>query len=337
MKNKINYLDLFSGVGGFALGFQKAGFRFKNHYYSEVDKYAKAIYKERFPNSKPVGDVKKIGNELGKIDIITGGFPCQSFSVAGKGRGFNDPRGVLFFEVIRLTKIYRPQYLLLENVKNLLYIEKGQAIKTVLDELRRLDYNTQLILINSKDFGVPQNRERLFFICNNAKTNSPKISNIRTSKTENNLEIALKSKSQANRIYTQKLACALQANAGGQGGKTGLYLIDNQYNKLRIKTDYSPCLLSSQNKEMIKIFQNGIIRRLTPIECERLQGFPDNWTLANINNKTISDTQRYKCLGNAVTVNVIEIIAKELLRTINKKINNKILHFIAELLFQTTL
>ena len=163
---------------------QRVGIDFDNHYASEIDKYARSIYARQFPESIQLGDVTRIGDELGKIDIITGGFPCQTFSIAGARRGFEDTRGTLFFDIARLADIYKPRYMVLENVKGLLNHDGGNTIRIILDELRRLEYHVQLLLLNSKDFNVPQNRERVFFICSLAGVRLLEVFRIRERKTE---------------------------------------------------------------------------------------------------------------------------------------------------------
>ena len=261
----MNYLDLFSGIGGFALGFQQAGINIEKHYFSEVDKYAISIYRRYFPDAIPLGDVARIKNINERIDLISGGFPCQSFSIAGKRRGFSDTRGTLFFDIARLAKELRPKYMVLENVKGIYSHDDGHTLDVILSTLDGLDYDVQLLLVNSKDFGVPQNRERAFFVCNFRGKSRPKILSLREQK----------------KICTT--SPTLTTRYPGSW-REGLYIIEN----------------------------GEKWRDLTPVECERLQGFPDNWT------EGISDTQRYKTLGNAVTVNVIKAIGESLKEAMNE-------------------
>ena len=254
-------------------------------------------------------------------ELLVGGFPCQAFSIAGKRRGFEDTRGTLFFDIARILKAKRPAYLLLENVKGLLSHDSGRTFKTIIAALVELRYDLQWQVLNSKNFGVPQNRERVFIIGHlrgqprpkvfplrensqsdivlptltaryyGAQANGSYIRTITAAATElkyvggivGEREMWLRDGKQNSRNFSQGqrvysadgIGVTLAGNAGGMGGKTGLY----------------------QLKDMK-------IRRLTPLECERLQGFPDGWT------EGISDTQRYKCLGNAVTVNVVEEIMR---------------------------
>jgi len=225
---------------------------------------------------------------------LVGGFPCQSFSIAGKRKGFDDTRGTLFFDIARILADKRPEHLVLENVKGLLSHDGGKTFQTIIGVLTDLGYLVEWQVLNSKNFGVPQNRERVFIIGHLGKGSRPKVFPI-TQSSESYLKyrggvISTREQwlkdgknnsrnfSQGQRIYNKDgISQCLAGNAGGQGGKTGLYEVDTK------------------------------IRRLTPIECERLQGFPDGWT------KGISDTQRYKCLGNAVTVPVIKSIMERLL------------------------
>ena len=338
MKNeKIKYFSMFTGVGGFELGIENArtdsslqrgwnkttpstesvqGHRnnsstpeFKCIGFSEIDKYASQLLTKRFPDIPNFGDCTKIqADTLPDFDILCGGFPCQSFSIAGKRRGFQDTRGTMFFHIARILEVKRPKLVFLENVKGLLNHNKGETFKVILQTLEELGYEIQWMVLNSKFFGVPQNRERVFIIGSLRGTSRPEILPFRTDDTETlkqhsnevsntitsrywkqgNADTYVKTRttagtSQAFRIReVEGVSVTLQGSAGGTGAKTGLYAID----RMRI-------------------------RRLTPTECERLQGFPDGWT------EGFSDTQRYKMMGNAVTVNVIKAIMSKL--TIRKE------------------
>lgn len=164
----MTFIDLFSGIGGFRFGMEKAGHTCLGHV--EIDKFANLSYKVIFKGDDLIGnDITKITNETwrkykGRIDCICGGFPCQSFSIAGHRRGFEDTRGTLFFEILRAAKEIQPSYLFLENVKNLLSHDKGETFETMLKALDELGYDAEWKVLNSKNFGVPQNRERVFII-----------------------------------------------------------------------------------------------------------------------------------------------------------------------------
>ena len=159
----MKYLSLFSGIGGFELGIQNSDVEMECIGFSEIDKYAKSIYKKHYPNHPDLGDATKLDtSELPDFDFLVGGFPCQAFSIAGKRKGFNDTRGTLFFEIARVLKDKKPRYFLLENVRGLLSHNKGETFQTILEVLSNLGYNVKWEIYNSKDYGVPQRRERLF-------------------------------------------------------------------------------------------------------------------------------------------------------------------------------
>lgn len=156
---------MFSGIGGFEYGIQqsKQGNKFKCIGYSEIDKYAIKIYKKHYPNHINYGDATQINTKkLPDFEFLVGGFPCQAFSIAGKRKGFDDTRGTLFFEIARILRDKKPRYFLLENVKGLLSHDKGKTFQTILEILNELRYDVSWNIYNSKDYGVPQNRERIF-------------------------------------------------------------------------------------------------------------------------------------------------------------------------------
>lgn len=270
--------------------------------YSEIDTHAVAIYHRHFPGHTNYGDIKKINAAtLPDFDLLVGGFPCQAFSIAGLRRGFSDTRGTLFFDIARIVKEKQPRLLLLENVKGLLSHDAGRTFLTIITTLDELGYDCQWQVLNSKNHGVPQNRERVFIVGHLRGTPRPQIFPL----------------TQSNKIPTKKSARQTQAThpirAGykaGQGGND--YIIHNIYGgfkekKAREFRKYSPTIRTPQGGGHIpSVVSNAKIRRLTPLECERLQGFPDEWT------EGISDTQRYKCLGNAVTTTVVKAIAARL-------------------------
>ena len=336
----MKYFSLFSGIGGFELGIQQAH-KFNHNQqqptcigYSEVDKYAIQIYEKHFKH-KSYGDIAKINAaELPDFDLLVGGFPCQAFSVAGKRKGFSDTRGTLFFEIIRIAREKQPRLLLLENVKGLLSHDKGNTFFTIIALLDELGYGCEWQVLNSKNFGVPQSRERVFIVGYLRGTGGPKIFPLAQNSQANHViptltarycagqangaylrQISPKGSSQGGRVYDPKgLSVTLASQAGGLGAKTGLYAIpvltpdraEKRQNGRRMKDNGEPMFtLTSQDRH--GVYDGVRIRRLTPLECERLQGFPDNWTAG------ISDSQRYKCLGNAVTVNVVREITKSLL------------------------
>ena len=159
----IKVFSMFSGIGGFEVGLQNSNLEHELIGYSEIDKYAIEVFERHFKGVKNYGDATNIqGDELPDFDLLVGGFPCQAFSVAGKQRGFDDTRGTLFFDIARICSEKRPRYLVLENVKGLLSHDNGKTFQTILRVLTNLGYRVEWQVLNSKDYGVPQNRERIF-------------------------------------------------------------------------------------------------------------------------------------------------------------------------------
>ena len=375
---------MFSGIGGFELGI---GDKAECIGYSEIDKYAIQIYEQQFKH-KNYGDATKINpEELPDFDLLVGGFPCQAFSIAGKRAGFNDTRGTLFFDIARIAKEKRPKYLLLENVKGLLSHDGGRTYKTILSTLTELGYDIQALVLNSKNFGVPQNRERVFIAgClggfggrqvfsfgsadGEASLVPGPVSNTLTTRYEGGTAVGtyvaegkLDAQVRVGTLRTHKdgngfreiksgIAPTIPARAREDGSGQPVILTrtphygngqrsievkeadifptiratyhksgdnnavvaipvltpdrpEKRQNGRRFKEDGEPAsTLTAQDRH--GIFDGMRIRRLTPVECERLQAYPDNWTQA------LSDTQRYKTLGNGVTVNVVREVIKNM-------------------------
>lgn len=388
MQNEIKYFSMFTGVGGFELGFEgyrrnkphredsrRQGSEFDTSLqenkqcstytcvgFSEIDKYANQVLRYRFKiygkGIKNYGDATKINpRELPEFDMLCGGFPCQAFSIAGKRKGFSDTRGTLFFDVARIIKVKRPKIIFLENVKGLLNHEKGKTFRVIIQTLSELGYDVQWMVLNSKFFGVPQNRERVFIIGSIRGASRPKILPLGKCEGETKeLVYAQKSDREIARVYdTKGIAPTLHLKTGGwqepkivaSRGRNPMNPSDRTTGspteqRLEINSEGISNTLSSVQKDNMviagcidanywkgnspshreqkrtrtEVIDGTQIRRLTPTECERLQGFPDDWTRWGTDEKGItvelSDTQRYKLMGNAVTVNVIEAIASKL-------------------------
>ena len=218
---------MFAGIGGFRTGLTRAGgFRCVGH--CEIDKYANASYEAIYEPGKEeryYHDATKIDPaDLPDFDLLCGGFPCQTFSIAGRRKGFDDTRGTLFFEIARLAQSKRPPYLLLENVPGLLSHDKGRTFSVILATLNDLGYRVEWMVLNSKHFGVPQSRRRLFLICYLDPRCAGKIFPVFG--TGGKALIQVLGGSQGSRVYdADGIACTQTAGAGGVGGKTGLYLV----------------------------------------------------------------------------------------------------------------
>lgn len=377
----MNFLDLFAGIGGFRLGMEQAGHKCVG--YVEFDKFARLSYETMHDTEGEwtAHDITTVTNDdirqlrdRGRIDCITGGFPCQAFSIAGKRQGFDDTRGTLFFEIARFASIIRPRYLFLENVKGLLNHDNGNTFETILGALDELGYDAEWEVLNSKDFGVPQNRERVFIIGHlrggstrkvfplerNGKSSD--INVIGTTKNEyaqgtncrhwvhdtNGIigalsatdykqpkqimqvgELDIKANDQNKRVYNSKgLSPSLTTMQGG-GQEPKIAIRENTKKgyveatigdgirldhpegttgRGRIQKQSSSTLTTSGN---VGTITEGLrIRKLTPKECFRLQGFTDE--LFHKAEATNSSSQLYKQAGNSVTVNVIHAIAEKL-------------------------
>ena len=349
---KLKFFDLFAGIGGFRLALEREGFTCVG--FCEKDKWARKLYKAYY-NTEGEADYEDatriVPEQLPDFDVLCAGFPCQAFSIAGKRRGFEDTRGTLFFEIARIAGVKRPTYLLLENVKGLLSHDRGKTFEIILKTLDELGYDAEWQVLNSKDFGVPQNRERVFIVGHLRGRSRPKVFPITESDKvyyrpekakkeirENSEEIAgclltrqyaswegnyvvdkpirigqINNGGQGERIYsTNGTAVTLEANGGGRGAKTGLYLVYDPYNN-KVKNDnLVGTLRTNYSNGNSWIIRGGFaVRRLTPLECFRLQGFPDD-IYYKAKEIGISDTQLYRLTGNAVTVQVVQSIARKL-------------------------
>ena len=456
----IKVFSMFSGIGGFEVGLQNSNLEHELIGYSEIDKYAIEIFERHFEGVKNYGNATNIqGDELPDFDLLVGGFPCQAFSVAGLQRGFDDTRGTLFFDIARICSEKRPRYLVLENVKGLLSHDNGKTFQTILRVLTDMGYRVEWQVLNSKDWGVPQNRERIFIIGYLRGFPTRKIFPITSSEgqaTRGKSEKKpghLKIDKKGNIKKNPNVASTITGGAHSGGNHSDMDLLvtpvltpdravkrqngrrfkepgDNSFtltgqdihgvmlskpklnevtsevdhllkefktfyarkyevkqeeiceylNKWRKESEYTISdidavfgyahtaghwfrkdssgsipnpedwrklkkILSfddtydekvttleereltyeqslrvydtSLSKTLTSTEEGGLyrvsstqIRRLSPTECERLQGFKDGWTF------NLSDTQRYKTLGNAVTTNVITMLMNKLAKRI---------------------
>jgi DNA (cytosine-5)-methyltransferase 1 len=332
----MKYFVTFTGIGGFTKAIQDITPDAECVGYSEIDKYATQIYAKHYPEHTNYGDIRNIDTDkLPDFDLLVGGFPCQTFSVAGKRAGFSDTRGTLFFELARFLKNKRPRHFIFENVKGLLSHDGGKTLQVIFGVLTDLGYEYQWQVLNSKDHGVPQSRERVYIIGHLRGECRPEVFPItRNAETTLNYVGGILSKqnmmllkdgkhksrnfSQGNRVYSSTgLSTTLASQAGGLGAKTGLYFIDLSMKEAKL-TETARTIqaryykgYSTRKGETSGVTDGKRIRRLTPTECEKLQGFPVGWTEYGL-SESISDTQRYKCIGNAVTVNVVKAIISKL-------------------------
>lgn len=313
-KHGFRTIDLFAGVGGIRLGFENAGF--KTVFANDFEPNCKLTYDLNFIDSKLiVEDIRKIGiDDLPEFDFLLGGFPCQAFSIAGYRQGFNDEkgRGNLFFDIARILDARKPEGFLLENVKNLKSHDGGKTFKIIIETLENLGYYVKTKVLNSMEYGnIPQNRERIYMVGFKNKNYYDSFEFPKPIKLNNKITDLLESNVPEKYYYNGK---PLFQKPKGQVKDEGkVYQWRRQYVREN-KSGVCPTLTANMgtgghNVPIIKDKKG--IRKLTPLECFRIQGFPKNYTLPKI-----SDSALYKQAGNSVSVPVIEAIAKEMMLAI---------------------
>lgn len=384
----MKFIDLFAGIGGFRLGMESAGHECVA--FCEIDKFARASYKAIHDTEGEIElhVITTVTDEeirnIGHVDVICGGFPCQAFSIAGHRRGFEDTRGTLFFEIARFASILKPKYLFLENVKGLLNHDKGDTFETILSALDELGYDVEWQVLNSKDFGVPQNRERVFIIghlrgergrkvfpiggedekssakrlginiLGNTKNpngtakgtrdivHDPKgiVGTLTATDYKGPKQVAIPNEikkygvlqpnfNQSGVVYeTDGISPTIRTMQGGGlepkirvreatkqgyaeasvGDSVNLSHPNSKTRRGRVGEGIANTLVTGDSQGVV--MPNFRIRKLTPRECWRLQGFPD-WAFDKA-QEVNSNSQLYKQAGNSVTVNVIKEIARYL-------------------------
>ena len=305
-------IDLFSGIGGFSLGFQRAGYQFSEHYFSEIDKHAIANYKYNFPHAKYIGDITTLhGGDFTDIDIITFGSPCQNFSTAGRREGLKGAKSSLIQHAIALIAHIRPGIFIWENVKGAFSSNAGADFWAILQAFAHIGgYRLEWQLLNTS-WLLPQNRERIYLIGHFAGRSVPGVFPI--GKDDKLLEGKTRKENRKRTSIKTSLARTITARYSKMGSND-TYIVPKVAATLT-GGGHSGGLHSDMTVIRHKRGRNKGVRRLTEIECERLQGFPDNWTqYGNYDGiiKPIAKTQRYKLIGNAVTVDIVELIAKRL-------------------------
>lgn len=302
---------MFSGIGGFELGIKRAtNDTWECVGYSEVDKYAIATYTKHFPEHKNYGDATKINaNELPDFDLLVGGFPCQPFSIAGYREGFKDKkgRGNLFFRIAEIIELKKPKVVFLENVKNLETHDNGNTFKVIKNTLEELGYTIKSKIVNTMLHGnIPQNRERILIVGFLDKSVAEKFTFPSTIPLKREIKHLLEKEVDEKYYYNGKALYGKLKD--GIKKKNTAYQWRRRYvreNKSGVVPTLTANMGTGGHNVPIILDDKGI-RKLTPNECEKLQGFPESYT------EGVSDTQRYTQCGNAVTVNVIESVMKQL-------------------------
>lgn len=305
MKN-FKFIDLFAGIGGIRLGFEAVGGRCV--FSSEWDSFAQDTYEANF-NERPAGDITKINPDgIPEHDILLAGFPCQAFSICGDQKGFSDTRGTLFFSIEEILRIKKPYAFMLENVKNLKSHDKGRTFKTILEHLEELGYFVHHTILNSLDFGVPQKRERTIIVGfkENIEFLFPKPTGIKP----NLLDILEDDETIDQQYFVSEKIRKKRFEKVKPNYPIPSIWHENKSGNISA-LEYSCALRAGASYNYLVV--NGI-RRPTPRELLRLQGFPDSFKIV------VPYTQIRKQAGNSVTVPVIKAVAEKMLESIaNKK------------------
>jgi len=311
-KHGFKTIDLFAGVGGIRLGFEKAGF--ETVFANDFEPQCKKTYDLNFPTSKLViEDIRKVGiNDLPKFDFLLGGFPCQAFSIAGYRQGFNDKkdRGNLFFDIARILESRKPEGFLLENVKNLKSHDEGKTFKIIQKTLENLGYYLKIKVLNSMEYGnIPQNRERVYIVGFKNKDYSEKFEFPKPVKLTVKITDLLEKNVPEKYYYNGKPLFEKLKDFVKEEGK--VYQWRRQYVREN-KSGVCPTLTANMgtgghNVPIIKDKKG--IRKLTPLECARIQGFPPDYKIPEL-----ADSVLYKQFGNSVSVPVLESVGKQMMK-----------------------
>lgn len=316
--NDFTFIDLFAGIGGFRVALESQGG--KCVFSSEWDENSQRTYEANF-GEIPQGDITKIKEDtIPRHNILCAGFPCQAFSISGKRMGFDDTRGTLFFDVARIAKHIKPEVLFLENVKNLIRHNGGKTIEVIKNTLNEIGYDYFIKVLRSSDFGVPQARERVYIV---AFRKSLKISDFKFPDLISDIKVVKdileRSSSKIKHISRPDIKIVKkdrpaedprrplqigQINNGGQGER--IYSI---YGSGITLSAYGGGVASKTGAYLV----DGKVRKLTPRECARLQGFPEDFDIPeNIN-------VAYKQFGDSVSVPVIKLIAQRIINNFGQK------------------
>ena len=330
----MKFIELFAGIGAFRLGLENTGHEcvWSNEWLPKP----RSIYEANFGEAPDPRDIREIkAEDIPYADIIVGGFPCATFSIAGKRTGFSleDTRGTLAFEMFRLARDKGIPYILFENVKGLLNHDKGRTFGVILSVLDAMGYDSQWEVLDSQNFGVPQHRERLFLVANLRGHPRPKVFPIGRTDGENGQpnkgqgttpkhHSVLKWHRGFFRKHNSEGVPTLTADMGTGGHNVpfvSAVLTPMKEKKRqrgrRMKNEGEPSFtLTAQDRHGVAIGQGSdmVIRRLTPLECERLQGLPDHYTRYLADGKLVSDNERYERCGRTITIPVVEAIGRKL-------------------------
>ena len=313
---KYKTISLFAGIGGFDLGFSNAGFDMI--WANDFDKYCVQTFKENISENIVLGDINEHLDDIPEHDVLVGGFPCQPFSTLGKLKGFEDDRGTLFFTIKEIIKKHDTKVVVLENVKNIVNHDSGKTFRKIKSDLEELGYYVNYKVLNSADYGIPQRRNRVYIVAFNKKY----FNNVPFEYPEP-MKLDLKAQDLLDDDVEEKYFISTNMIGTILGKGTKGYIVKPTIDQSICKT------LTATMHKMHRASQDNYytdiknhekycgknktnIRKLTPNECRKIQGFPSDW------KQVVSDTQAYKQFGNAVTVNVVYAVAKNLFDYIEK-------------------
>ena len=318
----MKFIDLFSGIGGFRMGFEKAGFTCV--FSCEINQKCREVYRTNY-RELPFVDIREINPQsLPEFDVLVAGFPCQPFSICGKKQGFEDTRGTLFFEICKIIKANEPKVVVLENVKHLIHHDRGNTLQVILRSLKNLNYHVSYQLLNAKDFGVPQNRERIIIIATKAhpfdfsrfgEQEPPVLREF----LERSGEFEMVNPDEYTLIKNPKKQPSGLIFVGYRNKstwKTGvrpntehLSRVHRQPNRIYSIDGVHPTLPSQETSGRFFIYipEKNLVRKMTIRECYRIMGFPEDFKI----HPNLGES--YKQIGNSVCVPMVEAIAQEIL------------------------
>lgn len=312
---KYRVVSLFAGIGGFDIGFENAGFDVI--WANDLDKYACETYKANVGNNIVCGDIREQLDNIPEHDILIGGFPCQPFSTLGKLKGFEDDRGTMFFYIKKIAQQHDTKILVLENVKNIMNHDHGNTFKRIISELEEIGYSCNYNILNTADFGIPQRRNRTYIVAFNKKYfKDEPFAFPKGKKLEITTQDLLDKEVDEKYFLSKKILPTILGQ--GTKGYIAKPTIDMPISKTLTATmakmhraSQDNYFTDDKNAKGISDYKSNI-RRLTPNECRKLQGFPSDW------KQVVSDAQAYKQFGNAVTVDVSYNVACSVMEHINK-------------------
>lgn len=321
----MRFIDLFAGIGGFRMGFEKAGY--KCVFSCEINQRCREVYSNNYQEI-PWGDIREIHPQsLPDFDVLLAGFPCQPFSICGKKQGFEDTRGTLFFEICKIIAAKQPQVVVLENVKHLIHHDRGQTLRVIIQSLQNLNYHVNYQLLNAKDFGLPQNRERIIIMA--AKNRPFNFANFREKSppalryfldqtgdfeflSADEYTLIKEPKKQASGLIFVGYRNKGKWKTGVRPNTEHLSRVHRQTNRIYSIDGVHPTLPSQETSGRFFIYipETNRVRKMTIRECYRIMGFPKTFKI----DPNLGES--YKQIGNSVPVPMVEAIAQEIIQQI---------------------